>query len=90
MTQLGEGECLTVPIRIYDIPNMEEPWDQMKDKMAQRDIDAKDDVFIATNADSLKYRDKYVTAWEKTFLEVVPKVLTDKEKEEEEKEIENS
>ena len=52
----------------------------MKDKIAQKDVDSKDDLFTATNAEAeSKYRNKYVTAWEKTFLEVVPKVLTEKE-----------
>jgi len=53
-------------------------------------MEISEQAFVITSPMADRYRDKYVIEWEKSFRNVVPQVMTQKEAEEEENEIANS
>lgn len=92
MTQRGEGACVTLPIRIIPLPikleaeNQDGPHEESKTEIIE---DEK--VQLAIDQLSQNYYEKYIKGWELAWKKgEKPKVLTEKEIEQEENEIKAS
>ena len=92
MTQRGEGACVTLPIRIIPLPiklELENPDGSEEESKSHIIEDEK--VQLAVDQLSQTYHDKYVKGWELAWQKgEKPKVMTDKEIEQEENEIKAS
>lgn len=92
VTQRGEGACVTLPIRIIPLPikleaeNQDGPHEESKTEIIE---DEK--VQLAIDQLSQNYYEKYIKGWELAWKKgEKPKVLTEKEIEQEENEIKAS
>jgi ubiquitin-protein ligase len=92
MTQRGEGACVTLPIRIIPLPIKLEPENpDGSPEESKTEIIEDDKVQLAVDQLSQTYNDKYIKGWELAWQKgEKPKVLTDKEIEQEENEIKAS
>jgi len=88
MTQFGEGECLTFPIKILEHPPLTLKQEQKANANIDNNLDESSAIKMAIDDAAKKYYNTYIKNFEAGWLKhQVPYVVSAKEEIAEEKEI---